>query len=47
MRWLNKLFMQCRMLFLRHRAGDELHDELEFHLDQQIAENVAAGMSPK
>ncbi len=45
MRWLNKLFMQCRMLFLRRRAGNELHDELQFHIDQQIAENIAAGMS--
>ncbi len=45
MRWLNKLFLQCRMLFLRRQAGDELHDELQFHIDQQIAENIAAGMT--
>jgi len=46
MRWLDKLFMQCRMLFLRDRAGDQLSEELRFHLDQQIAENLAAGMNP-
>ena len=47
MRWLNQLFMKCRMLFLRGRAGNELQDELQFHLDQQIAENIAAGMDPE
>ncbi len=50
MRWpenrsIDKLFMQCRMLFLRNREGDKLREELQFHLDQQIAENLAAGMS--
>ncbi len=45
MRWLHKLFMRCRMLFLRSQAGDQLNDELQFHLDRQIAENIAAGMS--
>ncbi len=47
MRWLNQLLMKCRMLFLRGRAGNELQDELQFHLDQQIAENIAAGMDPE
>jgi predicted permease len=46
MRWMHKLPMQCKMLFRRDRASEQLHDELDFHLDQQIAENVAAGMSP-
>jgi predicted permease len=46
MRWLHKLLMRCKMLLGRDRAGEQLHNELEFHLDQQIAENVAAGMSP-
>ncbi len=47
MRWLDKMFMQCRILFLRGRASGQLDDELKFHLDQQVAENIAAGMSPK
>jgi predicted permease len=45
MRWLYKFLMQCRMLLGRDRAGKQLQAELQFHLDQQIAENVAAGMS--
>lgn len=45
MRFLDQLTMRIRMLFLRRSAGDELTSELEFHLEQQIAENVAAGMS--
>jgi hypothetical protein len=44
MRWFNKLLIQSRMLSLRNRAGDELQDELQFHLDRQIAESIAAGM---
>lgn len=44
MRWLHKLSMRVAMLFSRTRAGENLNDELEFHLEQQIAENVAAGM---
>jgi putative ABC transport system permease protein len=34
------------MLFGRKQAGEQLRAELRFHLDQQIAENLAAGMSP-
>src|ERR1700677_280176 len=34
------------MLFGRRRAGQKLRDEIEFHLEQQIAENIDAGMSP-
>ena len=45
MRWLHKLSMQIRMLFHRNEEGARLDDELQFHLEQQIAENVARGMS--
>jgi predicted permease len=45
MRWMEKLAMRVRMLFGRSRAGVRLDDELRFHLERQIAENVAAGMS--
>jgi predicted permease len=34
-------------LFRRHRSAQRLNDEIQFHLDQQIAENIAAGMSPQ
>jgi putative ABC transport system permease protein len=33
------------MLFGRRRAGERLDSELRFHLENQIAENRAAGMS--
>ena len=45
MRWLNQLVMQIRMLLFRRTADTELNEELRFHLEQQIAENRAAGMS--
>ena len=45
MRWMEQLRMRIEMLLLRGRAGGRLDDELRFHLEQQIAENVAAGMS--
>jgi len=45
MRWLNRLRMRVEMIFRRSRAAGRLDDELGFHLEQQIAENIAAGMS--
>jgi predicted permease len=45
MRWLHKFSMQLRMLFRRSEESMHLNDELQFHLDQQIAENIAAGMT--
>jgi predicted permease len=45
MRWIDLLAMKSAMLFGRRNAGAQLDDELRFHLDRQIAENVAAGMN--
>ena len=45
MRLLDKLRMCFRTLFSRKAADAELNDELRFHLQEQIAENRAAGMS--
>jgi predicted permease len=45
MRSLQKLRMRVRMLFGRGEAAQGLENELGFHLEQQIAENAAAGMS--
>ena len=45
MRWLTQLQMRIDMLFRRRRATSALDSELRFHLEQQIAENQAAGMS--
>src|SRR5207237_4025055 len=46
MRWFDLLAMKVDMLVGRRTAGAELDDELRFHLERQIAENMAAGMSP-
>jgi predicted permease len=46
MRWLDKLRLRLRSV-LRHDVVDhELDDELRFHVERQIAESMAAGMSP-
>jgi putative ABC transport system permease protein len=45
--WLQKLAIQCQMLFSRRRAAERLQDELHFHLEQKIAENQAAGMTAR
>ena len=45
MLWAQRLWLRLQTLFRRERAAQLLDDELQFHLDEQIAENVAAGMS--
>ena len=45
MRWFDRFAMRVRMLFGRGAASRQLDDELRFHLERQIAENRAAGMS--
>jgi predicted permease len=45
MRWLAQLRMRIEMLFGRGKAGARLNAELRDHLERQIAENIAAGMS--
>ena len=47
MRWVNKLFLRLRSLFRRHEVEQELDAELRFHLEQRIAKNCFAGMSPE
>ena len=47
MRWADKLLLRLRSLLRRERIDHELDDELRFHLEQQIEENLAAGMSPE
>src|SRR5260370_11194588 len=47
MRWLEKIRMQLEMLIHRRREVQRLDAELRFHLAQQIAENIAGGMSPE
>ena len=47
MTWMQRAWQKFRSLFRRQRLVDELNDEVQFHLDEQIAENIAAGMTPK
>jgi len=42
MRWLEKIRMQLEMVFHRGREVRRLDAEISFHLEQQIAENIAA-----
>lgn len=45
MRWMDRLASARRSVFGRQRVESELDAELQFHLDQQIEEHVAAGMA--
>jgi hypothetical protein len=45
MLWAQKLWLRLQTLFRRERTAQQLNDELQFHLEQQIAENTAAGMN--
>jgi len=44
MRWLRRIANRLRGVFHRKAAELELDQELTFHLERQIAENIAAGM---
>ena len=46
MRWLNRFRMAVWMLFRRQTETARLNDELQFHLDQQVKENIAKGFAP-
>ena len=45
MTWARRLSLRLQTLFHRRRNTQRLDAELQFHLDQQIAENIAAGMT--
>ena len=45
--WFYTLPLRLRSFFRRKRVDLELKDELRDHLDQQIKENLAVGMSPE
>src|ERR1700691_105396 len=46
MRWLERFRMAMLMLFQREMQTARLNDELAFHLEQQIKENIARGLAP-
>lgn len=43
--WARRCWLRLQTLFRRNRSAKQLDDEMQFHLDHQIAENVAAGMT--
>src|SRR5438876_205288 len=45
--WPRQIWLRLQTLFHRGRSTQRLDDEIQFHLEQQIAENVASGMSPQ
>src|SRR6202163_3825764 len=44
MLWVQQLWLRLQTLFSRPRVAQRLDDEIQFHLDQQASEYVAAGM---
>ena len=46
MRWFERFRMAMLMLFRRQAQTARLNDELAFHLEQQIKENIARGLAP-
>jgi putative ABC transport system permease protein len=44
MRWIAQLRMRVQTIFGRGEAAVRLDEELRYHLEQQIVENIAAGM---
>jgi macrolide transport system ATP-binding/permease protein len=43
--WLQRFWLRLQTLFRRDWFAQRLDNEMQFHLEQQIAENLAAGMS--
>src|SRR5215831_8087941 len=47
MLWIRRFWLKVGNPFRRKRNAEQLDDEIQFHLDEQIAENIAAGMGPE
>jgi predicted permease len=45
--WFYSLPLRLRSFFRRKQVDQELEDELRDHIEQQVKENLAAGMSPE
>src|SRR5262245_3365927 len=44
---LNRLRLRLRALFHKSKLEEELDDEVRFHLEREIEENIARGMRPE
>src|SRR5262245_40927293 len=47
MSMLNKLRLRLRALFFRSKMEEELDEEVRFHLEREIEENIVRGMTPE
>src|SRR5499426_3614106 len=47
MAMLNKLRLRLRALFFKPKMEEELNEEVRFHLEREIEENIARGMNPE
>ena len=47
MAWMQTVWLRLQRSFFRNRFSREFDKEMQFHLDEQIAENLAAGMTPE
>src|SRR5580704_9056996 len=45
--WARRFWLRLQTLFRPNRSAQMLDDKIQFHLEQQIAENLAAGMTPQ
>lgn len=45
--WVTRFWLRLQTLFRRNQNARRLDAEMQFHLDEQIAENLATGMSPQ
>ena len=43
--WARRFWLKLQSLFRREENAQRLDDEVKFHLEQQVAENIAAGMN--
>ena len=43
----NKLRLRLRAIFFKSKMEEELDEEARFHLEREIEENIARGMSPE
>jgi hypothetical protein len=46
MRWATVAFLRLRSLLVRSKVEAELDEEMRYHLERQIDENLNAGMTP-
>jgi hypothetical protein len=47
MSWFTVVFARLRGLFGHHRLERELDEEVRFHVEMQIEDNLKAGMNPE